>query len=190
MSTKKDLLAWHPALVAIHWLSAVVILGLYALGWYMVELDYYDDWYRSAPMWHKAFGLFWCLVIILRLILRLWLTRPTHLETHRRWERLLASAVHAAFYVLLFFLFATGYVISTADGRDIDLFDLISVPALFTEAQLEQWFEYPEDVAGEWHELAADVLVILVVIHALGAIKHHVIDRDATLRRMLTLRRN
>ncbi|MDX1452047.1 MAG: cytochrome b [Oleiphilaceae bacterium] len=190
VSGKSSAQVWHPALIIIHWLSVVVILGLYAVGWYMVQLDYYDSWYRVAPMWHKAFGLLWAFVIILRLVLRLILPRPPHLSTHRRWERFLASTLHLVFYGLLFFLFATGYIISTADGRAIDLFDVIEIPALFSANQLEAWLEYPEDVAGEWHALAADLLVILVAVHAAGALKHHFIDRDSTLMRMLGVSKN
>lgn len=180
--------AWHPLLKMLHWASVVVILGLYALGWYMVQLDYYDSWYHTAPTWHKAFGLLWCLIILLRLALRAALPGPQPLPTHAAWERVLATVVHVTLYALLFFIFMTGYIIATADGRGINLFDLLTVPALFSEAQLEEWLEYPEDVAGEWHELAADGLIVLVALHALGALKHHFIDRDTTLRRMTTMK--
>ncbi len=184
----REALAWHPILVLLHWSSAIVILGLYALGWYMVQLDYYDDWYHAAPTWHKAFGLLWCVVIVLRLVLRFILPRPAHLPSHATWERRLATLVHLLLYCLLLVIFFTGYLIATADGRAINLFDLVTLPALFSEAQLEAWLEYPEDVAGEWHELAADTLMLLVALHALGALKHHFIDRDTTLRRMTIMK--
>ncbi|MFT4926702.1 MAG: cytochrome b561 [Phenylobacterium sp.] len=53
--------------IALHWLVAVWILGLFVLGLYMVELGYYDDWYKTGPYWHKAMGVTLALVMVLRL---------------------------------------------------------------------------------------------------------------------------
>jgi cytochrome b561 len=98
-----------------------------------------------------------------------------------RLERLLASSAHALLYVLLFAVMLAGYLISTADGRAIDVFGLFSVPATLTA------IENQEDIAGEIHLVLAIVLVSLAAVHALAALKHHFIDRDRTLKRMLGL---
>jgi cytochrome b561 len=73
----------------------------------------------------------------------------------------------------------SGYLISTADGRAIDVFNLFSVPALVSG------FDNQEDIAGLVHQIIAYSLIALVVLHALAALKHHFIDRDRTLKRML-----
>ncbi|TCT19400.1 cytochrome b561-like protein [Thiobaca trueperi] len=74
---------------------------------------------------------------------------------------------------------ASGYLISTADGRSLDVFGLFSVPAILTGLPDQA------DLAGEVHLVLAIALVTLAAVHALAALKHHFIDRDATLLRML-----
>jgi cytochrome b561 len=74
-----------------------------------------------------------------------------------------------------------GYLISTADGRAIEVFGLFNVPALVTG------IPNMEDSAGQAHLVLAISLISLATLHALAALKHHFFDRDQTLRRMLGL---
>jgi len=73
----------------------------------------------------------------------------------------------------------SGYMISTADGRPISVFNWFDIPAL--PALIEQ----QEDIAGEIHFISATTLITLSLLHAAAALKHHFIDKDNTLRRML-----
>jgi len=93
--------------------------------------------------------------------------------------RLGSKLGHLALYAGLFALMISGYLISTADGRGIEVFGLFEVPATLTTIPDQ------EDVAGVVHEYLAWGLVIFAGLHALAALKHHFIDRDATLVRML-----
>jgi cytochrome b561 len=163
----------------LHWLTALAVIGLFAMGLWMRDLGYYDPWYHKAPFWHKSVGLLLASLVVIRLALRLALGHPLPLPTHKQWEKVLARITHIALYVLLFSAFISGYLISTADNRPAPFFGLFEIPALFTA------FEHQEDIAGEVHEICVWSLVILAGLHALAAIKHHVIDRDNTLRRML-----
>ena len=43
--------------IAMHWLVALTVFPLFALGWWMTELDYYDSWYKLGPWWHKSIGI-------------------------------------------------------------------------------------------------------------------------------------
>ena len=81
-------------------------------------------------------------------------------------------------YGLLLVLMCSGYLISTADGRAISVFNWFDVPAL------GELFSNQEDISGLIHEYVAYILISIAVLHALAAIKHHVIDKDATLTRM------
>ena len=76
-------------------------------------------------------------------------------------------------------LMMTGYLISTADGRGIAVFGLFEIPALSIS------FENQEDIAGEIHWLLAWGLILMVGLHAMAAIKHHVINKDDTLLKMI-----
>ena len=87
-------------------------------------------------------------------------------------------------YLGLTGLFITGYLISTADGRAIEVFDWFSVPGFGS------FIENQEDLAGEIHEIIAYGIMGLAALHALAALKHHFLDRDNTLTRMLKPIRN
>lgn len=168
-------------LVAIlfHWIAAILALGLFASGLWMTGLSYYDPWYHRAPDLHRAFGVTLALLLVLRLAWRLLNPRPRPEPGMQRWERVAAAITHWAMYVLLFAIIAAGYVLSTADGRSVDVFGLFSVPPLFGNIR------HLEDPAGELHYWMAMTLAALVILHTLAAFKHHILDRDRTLLRIL-----
>lgn len=165
--------------VVLHWLVALTVFGMFGLGLWMRTLDYYSPWYRTAPDIHKSVGILLLLVMLLRLLWRFLSPPPAPLANHGPLTRLGGRAGHALLYLGLFALLVSGYLISTADGRPIEVFGWFQVPALITGIPDQ------EDLAGEIHEYLAWGLVGLAVVHALAALKHHFIDRDATLRRML-----
>jgi len=162
----------------IHWLVAVAVLGMFAVGVWMVGLSYYDDWYKDAPHYHKSVGMILVLVMLFRLVWRMVNVTPHSLSNHKPWEKIAASLTHVALYGLLFAIFISGYLISTADGRGIEVFNWFTVPGLGS------FIENQEDIAGLVHEWLAYSLIGLVVLHAGAALKHHFIDKDETLKRM------
>lgn len=165
--------------IVFHWVMAVAVFGLFALGYYMVDLTYYDQWYRTAPHIHRSIGILLLAVLILRLLWRLSNPLPAPLPNHDKWEVMSAHLVHRLLYVLLLTAVVSGYLISTADGSSISVFGWFDVPSV--TGQVKRM----EDVAGSVHYWSTWALVVLAVLHGLAAIKHHVIDRDDTLRRML-----
>jgi cytochrome b561 len=161
--------------VLIHWLVAVAVFGLFGLGYWMVGLDYYSSWYKTAPDIHKGIGILLFAVMLARVLWR-WLSPPPgSLPDHGRLTRLGSKFGHGFLYLGLFVLMLSGYLISTADGRGIEVFGLFTVPATITSIPDQ------EDIAGLVHEYLAWTLVIFAGIHALAALKHHFIDRDRTL---------
>jgi cytochrome b561 len=164
--------------VFMHWVVALGVFALFALGLWMVGLDYYSSWYQRAPAIHKGVGILLFLLMLARVLWRLVMPTPAPLSSHGRWVRLASKAGHGLLYLLLFGVLIAGYLISTADGRPIDVFGLFKVPALISGIKGQ------EDIAGLVHEYLAWGLVILAGLHALAALKHHFIDRDATLLRM------
>jgi len=161
----------------LHWFMAVGILGLFGLGLYMVELDYYHQWYQAAPNLHRSIGVVIALLLLVRLVWRLVNPMPTGLG--KRWEVIIAHWVHRLFYGLIIGIIVSGYLITTADGQSVSVFGLFELPALL------DGFENQEDIAGEVHEWLTNTLMVLVALHALAALKHHFVDQDATLRRMI-----
>ncbi|MDN3611601.1 cytochrome b [Vibrio ostreicida] len=160
-----------------HWVSALVVIAMFAAGLWMVDLTYYSEWYRTAPHWHKSVGLLLAGLTVLRVIWKVTTSAP-HIEGHTL-EKIGARLVHLAMYLVLFVLFASGYLISTEDGRGIDVFNWFSVPGLGA------LFDDQADLSGDIHFYAAWSLIVMAGVHALAAIKHHVINKDNTLRKMI-----
>ncbi len=183
MLTAMDLLMWRNTLnnygcisIALHWLVAIAVLELFALGLWMVELTYYDAWYQRAPALHKGVGVLLFFVMLARLAWHL--TNPQPRLSGAPWERLAARLAHGMLYLLLYALMVSGYLISTADGRAIDVLGLFNIPATFSG-------KHQEDIAGIVHRYLAYGVIAFATLHALAALKHHFIDRDNTLKRML-----
>jgi cytochrome b561 len=165
--------------VLLHWLTAATIVGLFALGWWMVDLSYYDTWYKRAPDLHKAIGVLLFGAMLLRLAWRSVNRSPDPEPNSNPWMPRLARGMHDLLYLLVLSLMLSGYLISTADGRAVSVFDLFDLPALVTGLPGQA------DVAGKVHWYLALTLAILAAVHALAALKHHFIDRDRTLKKML-----
>lgn len=164
--------------ISLHWVMALLVFGLFAVGFWMVDLTYYSSWYKTAPYWHKSVGIILAMLLIFRIFWRVKAGKPAPLASHSANTRRIASAAHLLLYVTLLSIVLTGYLISTADGRGIEVFSWFEVPG-FGELFKEQ-----ADIAGALHKWFAYGLMVLVALHALGAVKHHVIDKDATFKRM------
>lgn len=164
--------------IAIHWISAVLILFLFGLGIYMVDLSYYDDWYHKGPELHISLGLVVLLLMLVRIVWRIINPTPEELSAKRA-QNLAAKLVKLGLYVFVFIVLISGYLITTAEGQPASMFNLIKFPVL-TELSSQN-----VDLAGEIHEYLAWGIVILVVLHVAGALLHHFVMRDRTLVRML-----
>ena len=168
--------------IMLHWLVALVVIGMFALGLWMTGLSYYDDWYKRGPDIHKGIGILLFLIMLGRVFWRSINTTPEDEPGIGATQRHAAHGVHLLLYALLFALMISGYLISTADGKPIHVFDLFTVPATISD------IPNMEDTAGEVHWYLALVLISLAGLHAAAALKHHFIDRDRTLTKMLGVR--
>lgn len=164
--------------ILFHWISAAAIALLIPLGLWMTSLDYYDPWYTKAPDLHRGLGMLFGGILLLQLFFHIVQTRPIAL-TRGRTEALLARLAHWLLYALQLIVVISGYLISTADGRAIDVFGWFSIPAtLYGLSGLE-------DVAGDVHFIVSMMLIVIVALHIAAALRHHIVLGDATLRRML-----
>ncbi|MEG5264337.1 cytochrome b [Pseudomonas sp. JDS28PS106] len=165
--------------IILHWGVAITVFGLFALGLWMVGLDYYDSWRKAGPDLHKSIGLTLFAVMVIRLAWRLISPPPPPLDSYSRVTRIGAHLVHLFLYAALFAVMIAGYLISTADGVGIPVFGLFEVPALVSGLADQA------ETAGTIHLYLAWAIVVFAVLHGLAALKHHFIDRDVTLKRML-----
>ena len=161
---------------SIHWLVALATFGLFGLGLWMRDLGYYSDWYQTAPDLHISIGLLLALVMVLRLVWRRVSPPPAPLASQQPWEHLSALLAHVLMYLLLFGILISGYLIAAADNEPLAIFGwaVVPVPGAIVDNQ--------QDIAGWIHEYLAWGVMVIAGIHALGALKHHFIDGDDTLK--------
>jgi len=161
----------------LHWLMALAIVVLYGLGLWIDEMTYNDPLYQTIPHIHESIGIILIGVLAFRFAWRLINIEPND-DDLKPLERLGAKIVHRGFYVLILALLISGYLISTADGRALAVFDWFHVPSIIQA-------RHQEDIAGDVHEILADAVLIIAAVHALAALKHHYLDGGDSLRRML-----
>lgn len=167
--------------VLLHWGMAALLLLLAGLGWYMAGLPDtgYDRVKITLILAHKAIGMIALAIVLARLAWRLAGVLPQLAARLPFWQQVAARFVHLWFYALLLALPLTGWLMSSAGGYPVPFFDWFALPDLIGENQ--RWFAFLIDL----HRWLADALVLLVVVHAGAALRHHFALRDDTLRRML-----
>ncbi len=174
-----DATVWSRSARLFHWLVAALILVQGAIGLIMVELPKNPD---VIPVFtfHKSLGITILLLAIFRLGFRLLQKRPDPLPMPG-WQDAMSRITHVALYLLLFAVPLSGWIMDSASGlRPLYWWWLVRLPSL-TGGPSHDLKEFAE----ETHEILFWVLVAVAALHIAGALKHHFIDRDHTLRRML-----
>jgi cytochrome b561 len=164
--------------IAFHWISALAIYGLFGLGLYMVDLSYDHEWNYLAPHWHESLGLLFLALLVARLIWRQINPKPQPLADSP-FQTAVAKWAHWVLILLMLAIPITGYLISTAAGHDVKLFDWLDVPSITGK------IGGMETLSGQFHYWLSVLIVALSVGHIAAAIKHHLLDKDNTLKRML-----
>lgn len=161
-----------------HWGIAAAVLGQILL----ITAHEASEGTRTFINAHKALGLTILVVTLARIAWRLMNPAIALPPGTAGWQRIAARATHVGFYLLLIGLPLGGWAASSAAGRDIDFFGLFNWPLLPVPQSRE--------LAGQFmdaHEAGVKVLYVLLALHVLGALKHHFIDRDNVLHRMIPL---
>lgn len=169
---------YHKHLRIIHWMMAIVILSLLAMGIYMSDLEGQDEFRSTLYFLHKSFGVLILMLLVARIILRRKHGAPVLPAGIKQQERLLASIGHYSLYALMFLVPMAGIWMSNSWGHGVSFFGLFDLP-----------FRFPENkdigpLASETHEYLAFGLLGVVVLHVLGALKHRFIDKNDVIYRM------
>lgn len=173
--------------IAFHWTMAVLMIGLFAVGKYMTGLDPTAPDTFAIYQWHKSFGFVVLGLAALRLVWRFANPSPSLPKEMPAYQRAAAHLGHAGLYALLFALPISGWLMVSASpwGIPTVLFNVIPVPHLPVPEMLGTKAQ-AENLLKEVHELLGFVLLALFVAHVAAALKHHFINRDAILRRMVS----
>lgn len=159
-----------------HWLMAMIIIGLLALGIYMVDLPISLTKLKLYG-WHKEYGLLILFLVMARIIWRLLNSNPR--LSLPLLEKLAARAVHWAFYFFMFAMPITGWLITSAAGLPASFFGLFVLPNLVSpNEELRLLFE-------EIHKWLGYGLIAVIILHISAALKHHFINKDDILKRMM-----
>ncbi|MBO9716088.1 MAG: cytochrome b [Pseudoxanthomonas sp.] len=179
MSLKNTADRWGGISQLLHWTIAVLILAIGVVGLVMGELPRSPKWFWVYTM-HKSLGLAVLALVLARLGWRVYAGAPAPVPGTPRWQEKVASATHGAMYLLILALPLSGWLYDSASGlRPFRWFGLAEVPKLSPPNKPLAGFMH------EAHELLFWVLIVLVIAHAGAALWHHLVQRDATLARML-----
>ncbi len=158
----------------LHWTMAVIIVGLLWAGLTMVSMDdavpaKFEHFYP----WHKSFGILILILVLVRLAIRARATLPALPQGLAMWEIHTAKAAHGLLYALMILVPLAGYSMSSSFTQSDGVFFFgVNLPELLPKN--DDRFELFRDL----HRSLAFVLLGVVVLHALGALKHRFFDRD------------
>jgi cytochrome b561 len=173
--------------IALHWLIAAAIVAQLAVGLWMVRAMQQLDSRMAAfqaYQWHKSLGLTILVLSLARLGWRLAHPPPALPDTVTRFERIAARSVHWLLYALTIAIPLIGWAMVSASP--------LQIPTL-----IFGWFQWPhlpwfsasvEPALKSAHRWAAYLMIGLLVLHIAAALKHHFVNRDGVLRRMLPFR--
>jgi cytochrome b561 len=167
---------------AFHWIIAALIVAQFTLAWMADDLPLGAHKLGLLAR-HKSFGMTVLMLAVLRLVWRLF-NRPPELPAGMsKLEALAAKFTHIAFYVLLFAMPLTGWLMSSAKNYSVSWFGLFTWPNLI--GKNEDNF----DLLRSTHETLSWALLGLAILHILAALKHHFWNKDDVLVRMLPFKK-
>lgn len=157
--------------MTLHWVMAVVMIGLLGLGLYMEDLPREAPGRNTLYSLHKSFGVVVLILVAIRIPWTLFSRPPGPLPLFQAWEVYAAKAVKLVLYVTMVMLPVSGYMMSTLNGYPVKLFGL-TLPALVEVNK--KVAETPREV----HDILGTVLLIALAAHILGALKHRFVDAE------------
>ncbi len=165
----------------LHWTIALLfIVQFYLVYWTEYVLP------KKSPLaefyidgLHKPIGITILCLAIFAVLWRLYNVKPKFPPLMREWEKGAAHSVHLLLYLTMFVMPITGFMMSVAAGYPPNYFGLYQFP-MFIEKN-----KALSNALFEVHEITSYIIIALVLVHTLAALKHHFIDRDSVLKRML-----
>lgn len=161
----------------IHWLSAVIVIAMLSLSFFLEDLP--ERYQPLGYLTHKSFGLVVLFLLFLRIIWIFYRGKPSLPPTVPGWQKILARSVQYGLYIFLFAMPMSGWIMSVAANRTPIFFGLFPVPLPITPNKELATF------MNETHEVIAWILIVLIVLHVAGAMKHYFLDKDDVLQSML-----
>lgn len=174
--------AYDKVQIGVHWVTVILIAAAFGLAWTLEGMSLSPLKLQMIP-WHKWVGMTVFGLTALRLLWRAIYGAPGVEASLPAWQRGLATGVHHLLYLVMLALPLSGWLMSSAFDNQVVYLGVLPLPNLIgPDSDLAERLQ-------EVHEALAAILLILIGLHAAGAIKHHLLDRDETLVRMLPILR-
>lgn len=164
--------------IALHWLVGLTFIGLLIVGFVMQEVPKGVLKYQLYNL-HKSTGATLLLFVILRMIWRLRERQPMLPKSMSIWEIKLAISAHHLLYLAMFVMTLSGVIGSYASGYPLKWYGLFELPTA------EEKIKWLSNWSFKIHRTSVWPVIALVVLHVLAALKHHFINKDDVLKRML-----
>lgn len=184
--------------VVLHWLIAIFLVVMFALGWFMADLpkegtkqSAYDLLNLGIYTWqlaeevtqrtfyfnlHKSLGITIFALIAIRILWRITHKPPAFLTSYKAMERKVATGTHHLLYLLMVAVPLTGLVMGIYSKYGVKWFGLDLFKGLDNKAVRE--------IFVEAHEVIGIILLVIIAIHVAAALKHKFVDKDETMKRM------
>ncbi len=173
---------YHPALVVLHWLLAImIIMGLFMGGFVLSETANDDPFKLTALRMHMGAGIAILALMLIRLVVRLVTAKPPHADIGNALLNRGAHAAHWLFYLTVIALCASGLALANMAGLPAIVFGGSGDPLP------ADFFVFPPRMA---HGALATILGLLIAAHVAAALYHQFVRRDGLLSRMWFGRRN
>ncbi len=174
----KTVQKYHGTSIILHWLMFLLLIAVYGCIELRELFPKGSEPRELLKTWHFMLGLSVFSLIWLRLFFRFIATQPRIEPPLPVWQARLATAMHAALYLMMVGMPLAGWIILSAEGKPIPFFGL-ELPALVSAN--EELADTVEDI----HETIGTAGYYLIGLHTVAALFHHYIQRDNTLLRML-----
>lgn len=180
LRNRQDTFGWGT--IVLHWMIALLIVGLIVLGYVMTRPDIDPELQFSLYQWHKSFGMTALALAFIRLVWWLANIHPDPVASLSGLERRASSVTHAFLLALTIAVPLAGWAVASTSTLNIPtlFFNRVLVPHLPMEKS-----EAAETFWSDAHTWLAYGLAGLVLLHAGAALLHHFWHRDDVLRRML-----
>lgn len=162
-----------------HWLVALMIIGSFTMGLVMTDMPGITPTKLKFYSWHKWAGVTILGLATLRLLWRLSHPAPPYPAGIPLWQKSMANGVHTLLYVLMFAVPLSGYFYTLAAGFPVVYFGLFELPVLIAKN------EELKPILKDLHFWLNMLLASCVGLHVAAALKHHFIDRDGLIKRMM-----
>ncbi|MGB7479173.1 MAG: cytochrome b [Burkholderiaceae bacterium] len=163
----------------LHWLVAALIVAAFMLGTVMVDIPGLTPTKLKYFSWHKWLGVTALALVAVRLLWRLTHAAPPYPAVMPGWQKGAAHALHGLLYLLMFAIPVSGYFYSLAAGVPVVYLGVLPLPVLMDPSP--EW----KGVLKQVHYALNMTLLAAFALHLGAALKHHFIDKDGVLKRML-----